>query len=148
MNLKSKLNPLNILLAVSLFATAANTLVLVEYLTKPTKDISAISVKVDILESQMKDRPTYEKVDLMMDERSQYQEEPISEYHNENEFEDKRLGIDLSKPAKDEITYKIKATGKVVVAGDETCEADKNRLHWELFMMPAPGCENTPHKGL
>ena len=70
---------------------------------------------------------------------------------------DMQQGVDLSQPApvekpiqseQKDIKYKINATGEVVTAGDKTCEAHLNRLHWEMFMMPAPGCENTPRKGL
>lgn len=146
MNIKKHLNAPNILLFVALLLVLLNGIMFAKHVQLVADDKQTSDVRYEVLKDEIislkSSNLTFETVDKMMDERAQFQK--VDEY----EFEDKTGGIDLSQPANQPNTYKMKSTGKTTIAGDETCGTDENRLHWELFRTPAPGCENTPYKGM
>lgn len=79
-------------------------------------------------------RPTFEEVGTMMDERSAY-----------NNASERHPTIDYSE---DSNALVVEPEPEVVVAPPkpkpsiaDTCDRQKNRLHWELFGEPAPGCD-------
>lgn len=74
-------------------------------------------------------RPTFDEVDTMMDERSAFNN--ASERHQE---------IDYSEGSNEPAPVVVEPPKPKPSIAD-TCDRQKNRLHWELFGEPAPGCD-------
>lgn len=74
-------------------------------------------------------RPTFDEVDTMMDERSAFNN--ASERHPE---------IDYSEGSNEPAQVVVEPPEPKLSISD-TCDRQKNRLHWELFGEPAPGCD-------
>ena len=74
-------------------------------------------------------RPTFDEVDTMMDERSAFNN--ASERHPE---------IDYSEGSNEPAPVVVEPPKPKPSIAD-TCDRQKNRLHWELFSEPAPGCD-------
>lgn len=74
-------------------------------------------------------RPTFDEVDTMMDERSAFNN--ASERHPE---------IDYSEGSNEPAPVVVEPPKPKPSIAD-TCDRQKNRLHWELFGEPAPGCD-------
>ena len=74
-------------------------------------------------------RPTFDEVDTMMDERSGFNN--ASERHPE---------IDYSEGSNEPAPVVVEPPKPKPSIAD-TCDRQKNRLHWELFGEPAPGCD-------
>lgn len=76
-------------------------------------------------------RPTFDEVDTMMDERSAFNN--ASERHPEIDYSE---GSNEPEPAP-----VVVEPPKPKLSIADTCDRQKNRLHWELFGEPAPGCD-------
>lgn len=94
-------------------------------------DIHDLKIKNAATEQRLTDsnlkRPTFDEVDTMMDERSAFND------------------IDLSRPVIDTSVElaenRASEPPKLKSSIADTCDRQKNRLHWELFSEPAPGCD-------
>lgn len=98
-------------------------------------DIHDLKIKNAATEQRLTDsnlkRPTFDEVDTMMDERSAFNN--ASERHPE---------IDYSEGSNDPSPVPtVKDLPKPKPSIADTCDRQKNRLHWELFGEPAPGCD-------
>lgn len=143
MSFKSKLTLGNILLATSLTVAVSSTAFSIHGLRYLQGEVESLKVKDEILLDELltikSTRPTYDEVDTISKNNSggiQY----IDRSEFKQEFEDKRPGVDLSQPAE--------PTAEKTKKKVDNCDVDRNRLHWELFAMEAPGCEDTPYKGM
>ena len=135
MNLNAPASLKHLLLAsiISIASATSATLAVVNN-QDYSADIQYLKVLNAATEKRLTDsnlkRPTFDEVDTMMDERSNY-----------NQAIERHPEIDYSEGSNDPVPEPaVKETPKPKPSIKDTCDLQKNRLHWELFGEPAPGC--------
>jgi hypothetical protein len=135
MNLNAPASLKHLLLAsiISIASATSATLAVVNS-QDYSADIQYLKVLNAATEKRLTDsnlkRPTFDEVDTMMDERSNY-----------NQAIERHPEIDYSEGSNDLVPEPaVKETLKPKPSIKDTCDLQKNRLHWELFGEPAPGC--------
>lgn len=135
MNLNAPASLKHLLLAsiISIASATSATLAVVNS-QDYSADIQYLKVLNAATEKRLTDsnlkRPTFDEVDTMMDERSNY-----------NQAIERHPEIDYSEGSNDLVPEPVvKETPKPKPSIKDTCDLQKNRLHWELFGEPAPGC--------